>query len=64
MDERRISVSLTTVELNPEGERTRLVLTEHGAFFDALESPAERREGTGSLLDALSRELQSDAARG
>jgi uncharacterized protein YndB with AHSA1/START domain len=64
MDETRISVSLTTIELKAEGELTRLVLTEHGAFFDGRDSAAQRRQGTGSLLDELSRELQHDPATG
>jgi uncharacterized protein YndB with AHSA1/START domain len=57
IDETRISVSLVTVELEPDGDGTRLTLTEHGAFFDGLEDPATRRDGTGSLLDALALEL-------
>jgi uncharacterized protein YndB with AHSA1/START domain len=58
LDEVRISVSLVALELKPDGEGTRLSLTEHGAFFDGLEDPARRRDGTGSLLDALARELE------
>jgi uncharacterized protein YndB with AHSA1/START domain len=57
-DETRISVSLATVDLRPEGDGTQLVLTEHGAFFDALEPPELRRQGTGSLLDALAHQLK------
>jgi len=60
IDEVRISVSLVTVELERDGEGTRLTLTEHGAFFDGLEDPDLRRDGTGSLLDALARELELD----
>ena len=60
IDEVRISVSLVTVELKPDGNGTRLTLTEHGAFFDGLEDPARRRDGTGSLLDALEAELERD----
>jgi uncharacterized protein YndB with AHSA1/START domain len=40
LDGRLISVSLTTVEVRPDGDGTRLVFTEHGAFFDDLEDPA------------------------
>jgi uncharacterized protein YndB with AHSA1/START domain len=58
LDDVRISVSLVAVELEPDGEGTRLTLTEHGAFFDGLEDPELRRSGTGPLLDALGRELQ------
>jgi hypothetical protein len=57
-DETRVSVSLTTVDFKPEEEGTRLILTEHGAFFDGLEAPEPRESGTGSLLDALARELE------
>ena len=58
LDDRRISVSLATVELKPEGERTRLLFTEQGAFLDGLDTPEQREQGTGSLLDALGEELQ------
>ena len=58
MDETRISVSLATVEFKPEGAGTRLVFTEQGAFLDGHDTPAERKRGTGSLLDALGAELQ------
>jgi uncharacterized protein YndB with AHSA1/START domain len=57
LDDVPLSVSLVTVELKPDGDGTRLTLTEHGAFFDGLEDPAQRRDGTGPLLDALAREL-------
>jgi uncharacterized protein YndB with AHSA1/START domain len=51
------TVSLTTVELVAEGERTRLVLVEAGAYLDGREQPAWREEGTGDWLDALGRHL-------
>ena len=53
IDGRLVSVSLTTVELHADGAGTRLVFSEHGAFFDALDDPAGREHGTGLLLDAL-----------
>jgi uncharacterized protein YndB with AHSA1/START domain len=56
-DERRISVTLATVELAADGDGTRLVLTEHSAFLDGLIDPVLREEGWGSLLDALGRAL-------
>ena len=52
LDGRLTSVSLTTVELRPDGG-THLIFTEHGAFLDGLEDPAERERGTGLLLDGL-----------
>lgn len=54
LDDELISVSLTTVELRPgDGGGTHLIFTEHGAFLDGLEDPAEREHGTGLLLDGL-----------
>jgi uncharacterized protein YndB with AHSA1/START domain len=61
--ETRISVSLATVELKPEGAGTRLVYTEQGAFLDGQDKPQYREQGTGSLLDALGAELQRQPAR-
>lgn len=58
LDDRRISVSLATVEFKPASGGTNLVFTEQGAFLDGLDSPEQREEGTGSLLDALGEELR------
>lgn len=55
MDDLKISVSLTTVEFRSEGQGTRLVFTEQGAFLDGYDNPRQREEGTGQLLDALGR---------
>jgi uncharacterized protein YndB with AHSA1/START domain len=62
-DDRLISVSLTTVEFWPDGDGTRLVFTEQGAFFDDLDSPTEREHGTGELLEALERLLAGEPVR-
>jgi uncharacterized protein YndB with AHSA1/START domain len=53
LDGVRISVSLATAEFGPEGNGTRLVYTEQGAYFDGHEAPAGREHGMGSLLDLL-----------
>ncbi len=58
----RISVSVATIELKPEGEGTRLVYTEQGAFLDGLDTPEAREQGTGGLLDALGKAVESQAA--
>lgn len=50
---RRISVSVATVELLADGERTRLILTEQGVYLDGLDQPAFREKGTNDLLDKL-----------
>jgi len=55
----RISVSLATIELRPEGNGTRLTFTEQGSFLDGYDDPAGRERGTHDLLDALGRSLNS-----
>src|SRR5438105_1044900 len=62
LDERLISVSLTTVEFVPDDGGCRLVLTEQGAFLDGLDDPAGREHGTGKLLDLLGAFLARAAA--
>ena len=54
----RISVSLSTIELHPEGAGTRLVFTEHDTFLDGFEAVGPREEGTKELLSALDAELR------
>jgi uncharacterized protein YndB with AHSA1/START domain len=51
------TASLTTVEFGADGDGTRLVLTEHGAYLDGHEKPEWREEGTASQLDALGKTL-------
>lgn len=53
MGEARISVSVVTVEIKPEGAGARLVFTEQGAYLDGHDSPAMREHGTGIMLDML-----------
>ena len=55
--ERRISASLSTVELIAEGDGTRLVFTEQAAFFEGSDGPDMRRDGWSALLDNLGRAL-------
>jgi uncharacterized protein YndB with AHSA1/START domain len=56
-DDQRISVSVTTIELHAEGEGTRLVFTEQGAFLDGLDNVEQREGGTRGLLNKLGAEL-------
>ena len=53
LDDRRISVSLATIALEPNGPGTRLILTEQGAFLDGYDDAGERERGTNGLLDQL-----------
>jgi uncharacterized protein YndB with AHSA1/START domain len=53
LDDNRISVSLSTIELRPDGKGTKLVLTEQGAFLDGFDNPKLREDGTSDLMDKL-----------
>ncbi|HEV7993775.1 MAG TPA: SRPBCC family protein [Gemmatimonadaceae bacterium] len=58
--ETRISVSLATVELAPDGKGTRLTITEQGVFLDDYDGGADRQRGTHDLLDNLDRALRAE----
>jgi len=58
LDDRKISVSLATLELKPAGIGTRLVMTEQGAFLDGYDDAGSRERGTNHLLDALGKSLK------
>jgi uncharacterized protein YndB with AHSA1/START domain len=57
LDDRKISVSLATVELTPAGAGTRLKVTEQGVFLDGYDDGGSRERGTGKLLDRLGASL-------
>ena len=57
LDDKRISVSLATVEFKPAGKGTRLSFTEQGAFLDGYDDPTDRERGTIELLSNLGKEL-------
>ena len=58
LNDLRISVSLTTIELRPEAGKTRLVFTEQGAFLDGFDNVEGREEGTQGMLDALGEAIE------
>jgi uncharacterized protein YndB with AHSA1/START domain len=62
LDDKRISVSLATVEFKPAGTGTRLIYTEQGAFLDGYDDAGSREHGTRGLLDQLGAALQREAA--
>ena len=57
----RISVTLLTVELEPEGTGTHLSLTEQAAYLDGLDSIADRRPGVEEMLSKLDTYLEGIA---
>jgi uncharacterized protein YndB with AHSA1/START domain len=62
LDDKRISVSLATVELKPAGTGTRLIYTEQGAFLDGYDDAGSREHGTRALLDNLDAALRRESA--
>ena len=60
LDGARISVSLTTIELKPDGQGTHLVFTEQGVYLDGWDKPGDREHGTRELLDQLERHLATN----
>ncbi len=62
LGERRISVSLATVELFADGRGTRLKLTEQGAFLDGYDDVASREHGTRALMEQLAASIEKDLA--
>jgi uncharacterized protein YndB with AHSA1/START domain len=62
MDGQRISVSVATLEFVADGNGTRLILTEQGAYLDGLDTSAQREEGTRGLLDALATYLEKESS--
>jgi len=55
--ERKLSVSLATIELRAQGKGTHLVMTEQGAYLDGVEDGSQREAGTKELLEKLGRSL-------
>lgn len=49
----RFSVSLASVEFKPAGNGTRMIFTEHAAFFEGSDGPQMREDGWRGLFDKL-----------
>jgi uncharacterized protein YndB with AHSA1/START domain len=60
LDDRRISVSLQTLEFAPAAGGTKLTLTESGVFLDGYDGADDRVRGTNWLLDQLEAALRRD----
>ena len=58
LDEKKISVSLATMQIKAAGSgRATLKVTEQGAFLDGYDDGGSRARGTGFLLDKLGASL-------
>jgi len=62
VDEAKISVSLATVEIAPQGGGTRLRFTEQAVFLDGYDDAGSRERGTAALLDNFGRALAQASA--
>ncbi len=51
--DKKLSTSLQSTELEPSARGTRLLLTEHGAYFDGNDDGSSRERGYAELLEAL-----------
>lgn len=60
-DDKRISVSLATIEFKAAGAGTTLILTEQGAYLDGYDDAGSREHGTRGLLDQLDAALRRSA---
>jgi uncharacterized protein YndB with AHSA1/START domain len=56
---KRISVSVATIELEPNQDSTQLTISESGVFLDGLDRPEMRQQGTQQLIDALIQSLEA-----
>ncbi len=59
LDDRKISVSQACIELTPDGEGTKFVLTEYGDFLDGYDDAGSREHGTSWLMDNLEKSLET-----
>jgi uncharacterized protein YndB with AHSA1/START domain len=57
LDDKKISVSLATMQLKREDKGTKLMVSEQGAFLDGYDDAGSREHGTGYLLDQLGASL-------
>jgi uncharacterized protein YndB with AHSA1/START domain len=57
LDDKKISVSLATMQLRSENGGTKLMVAEQGAFLDGYDDAGSREHGTAYLLDALGASL-------
>jgi uncharacterized protein YndB with AHSA1/START domain len=58
LDDKKISVSLATMQLKRDGGGTKLMVEEQGAFLDGYDDAGSREHGTGYLLDRLGASLR------
>ncbi|OQW58575.1 MAG: polyketide cyclase [Proteobacteria bacterium HN_bin10] len=53
LDATRISVSLGTTEIKPNGAGAKIIYTEQGVYLDGYDDAGQREEGTRELIGKL-----------
>jgi len=56
VDQVRVSAAVVTVEIEPLGEKSEVVLTHQAVYFEGADGPAIRRMGWEHLLDTMASE--------
>jgi uncharacterized protein YndB with AHSA1/START domain len=62
LGEKRASISLMTIQIQPEGKGTRMSFTEQAVFFDDPDGLAGHEHGTSIALDKLDTILRHELA--
>jgi uncharacterized protein YndB with AHSA1/START domain len=60
LGDRRISVSLVTVEISANQNGAKLVLTHQGVFFEGSDGPQLRQAGWRKTVERLAKELANE----
>jgi uncharacterized protein YndB with AHSA1/START domain len=58
IDGKRVSVSQTTIELEPDGDGTLMTFTEQGSFLDGFVDGGGREKGTREILGRMEATLR------
>ena len=56
-DGQKLSVSQAAIEIIPDGNGTKFILTEYGDYFDGYDDAGAREQGTNHLMDTLEKSL-------
>jgi uncharacterized protein YndB with AHSA1/START domain len=63
LDGRHISVSLATLLFAPDGDGSKLSITEQGAFLDGYDDAGSREKGTRHLMERIADSLKGESVR-
>ncbi|MBW8881359.1 MAG: SRPBCC family protein [Asticcacaulis sp.] len=63
VDDKKISVSLASIEFEPKGTGTRLKVTEQIVHLDGYPTPEDREVGTRFLVDKVAAYVESLAVK-